>query len=96
MEFEKWFESFCKDKNISEISLKQIAEIAYHEGYFEHQRNTPVLARVVSTNELLVIEPEDSRPLPEGEKWATDEELENFDFKAELEKQKKEEKNELE
>ena len=90
MEFENWFNNFCSTKNISELSIKQIAEIAYREGFFEHQRNTPVVAKIIGTGETISILPDDERPLPEGERWATDEEIESFDFIKELEQQKKE------
>lgn len=92
MEFEKWFEDFCDNRDLSLTTLKEVAEIAYREGFFEHQRKTPLIAKATETGETVILPPEDERPLPEGEKWATDEELESFDFKAELEKQKKETK----
>ena len=85
-------EDELKNKGKLELAeqIKQIAEIAYREGFFEHQRNTPVVAKIIGTGETISILPDDERPLPEGERWATDEEMESFDFIKELEQQKKE------
>ncbi len=70
MNFDEWFEEFSKNKNITNLSIREIAQLSFDQGIVCQKTNSPMYVKT-ETGEITEVprEIEDSIVLPEDWIW---------------------------
>ena len=89
MSFDEWFEEFSKNKDLTNMSIKDIAKTAYKQGAIDFEKEMPMYVHS-ETGEISQVPREDNESLfPEGEKWSD----EDVDLESWLKEKKKTNEN---